>query len=230
MTSNIKNTDDFCRKEEIVRANIRRYLKINKLLQKDFAKIAGMSLGTLTGIINCNSKLTQDNIRKLETAMQVSAEELVSEDFLKEKLLAQKKVEKEAEIMAANIKSYLKANQISQQDFAVMVGIGNNVLHSILYSQYIPSKQEVEKIAKGMKVTVKDLLSNDFFRKEEEEAEKNLKLLREKIVKYLEENNIPKDKFAKQAGVSRYTIYKIINGETRPRKEIVKVINQVLNS
>ncbi|WOB97713.1 helix-turn-helix domain-containing protein [Providencia sp. PROV099] len=66
------------------------------------------------------------------------------------------------EILAKNIKNHRNKNNISQESFADLVGLHRTYIGAVERSERNISIDNIEKIAKAMKISASDLLKEEF--------------------------------------------------------------------
>ncbi len=164
-----------------------QYLKDNNLSVKQLAGKTGIDYSLLSKFNRGRLLPSPQLLEKIETVLKRSIYGPENMELLEvgnrcfEEIIKNKK-----KIFAYKIRQYLKKNHLTQKKFAQQLGINSGTLHKYCQAEYLPKDPVLEKIEQITGLSLKESCR----------LEKNRFITGEDLQIYLENYNLPLDKFA----------------------------------
>ena len=120
---------------------------------------------------------------------------------------------------AVILKCLLAKNHVTQVELADAIGLSGATITNYVKGRSTPTQQNLEKIAKFLKVTPQTFYSdtNDFV----PYINQYEKTFAEKLSQLLKEREISQEELSAKLGLSRQTINYYVNGKTMPMPDIL---------
>ena len=116
--------------KKVFAENLKYYIATTGVLQKDVAKIAGVSQGTITDWVSCRSYPRMDKMQLLAEYFGIQMSDLVEERSVKNKYYVQKEAKMIAEDLAKNpdvLVMFQKFQNLSDANKALVMAMINSL-------------------------------------------------------------------------------------------------------